>query len=72
MLISFAGTMVDASELQKFINGLIQQRDRAVSEKRKDMFRDMIDGCLLTLDTLKIQYNTELDETYDYAKIELI
>ena len=60
------------TELQNIINGLIQQRDLAESEKRKDMFRDMIDGCLLALGTLMIQYNTELDEAYDYAKIELI
>lgn len=60
------------TELQNFINGLIKQRDLAVSEKRKDMFRDMIDGCLLTLDTLRVKYKTELDEVYDYAKIELI
>ena len=60
------------TELQNIINGLIQQRDLAESEKRKDMFRDMIDGCLLTLGALMIQYNTELDEVYDYAKIELI
>lgn len=59
------------TELQDFINGLIKQRDRAVSEKRKDMFRDMIVGCLLTLDTLRVKYKTELDEAYDYDKIEL-
>lgn len=60
------------TELQNIINGLIQQRDLAESEKRKDMFRDMIDGCLLALGALMIEYNTELDEAYDYAKIELI
>ena len=60
------------SELQEFINGLIRQRDEADSEKRKDMFRDMITGCLLTLDALRVPYNTEVDEVYDYKKIELI
>ena len=60
------------TELQNFINDLLRQRDEADSAERESMFDNMITGCLLTLDALRVPYKTETNNAYEYTKIELI
>ena len=60
------------SELQNFINKLINERDKTTDDTiRRDYYNSLIDGCLLTLDTLRVQYITKT-EHYEYTYIEII
>lgn len=58
-------------ELQNFLDSMIKQLKDSTDPKRRQGFTDMIDGCLLTLDALRVPYKTKTDE-YNYTKIELI
>ena len=58
-------------ELQNFLDSMVKQLKDSTDPERRQGFTDMIDGCLLTLDALRVPYKTKTDE-YNYTKIELI